>query len=216
MVATTPIIESVSKLEAFLDNADRDKSISPRIMFAPEQAKMLTRSSEHDLVRHAQVVSIESLRGILDAIKTQILTWCLKLEQDGIVGADMTFSKEEQQKAAESHYTTNFHIGTMTQSQIQHAKSASSQVLQDNTLSSEAVSDVLGKLRAHIDEIGLDAQQRAQVDADSTAVEAQLKAPSPNHGVMREAFRSIRNVLEGTAGSLIASGLIYEIGRLGF
>ncbi len=48
---------------------------------------------------------------IIDAVRNTILEWALQLEAEGILGAGMTFSPEEKQKAASS---TNIHIGNFT------------------------------------------------------------------------------------------------------
>jgi len=64
----------------------------------------------------------EEIVGIIETVKTIILNWALKLEEDGILGQGMTFSSKEQEKATSSpaSHVTNFY-GPVGQSQIQHA-----------------------------------------------------------------------------------------------
>jgi len=52
-----------------------------------------------------------------------------------------------------------------------------------------------------------------QVQAEVSTVETQLSSPRPNHVILRESLWSIRNILEGCAGSLLASQLIIEMGK---
>jgi len=47
------------------------------------------------------VVQRSQLRGILDAVRTSVLNWSLKLEADGIVGDGMSFSPDEKKIASE-------------------------------------------------------------------------------------------------------------------
>lgn len=55
------------------------------------------------------LVSHSELHGILDSVRNIILEWSLKLEEEGISGEGMTFTKEEKQKANKA---TEIHIGT--------------------------------------------------------------------------------------------------------
>lgn len=45
------------------------------------------------------------------------------------------------------------------------------------------------------------------MQADLAAVESRLAAPKPNQDALRVGLRSVRTILEGAAGNLIASGI---------
>jgi hypothetical protein len=51
-----------------------------------------------------------TIRGLLDAVRNEVLRWSLELEQRGVLGEGMTFSAEEKTRAA----ATNYHIGTFS------------------------------------------------------------------------------------------------------
>ncbi len=51
-----------------------------------------------------------TIRGILDAVRNEVLRWSLELERRGVLGEGMTFSPEEKTRAAAVHY----HIGTFS------------------------------------------------------------------------------------------------------
>jgi hypothetical protein len=69
-------------------------------------------------------------------------------------------------------------------------------------------------LKEHTPELGLDASATGKLDAQVHAIETQVASPNPNRTVLEESLRTIRNVLEGCVGSLIASGLLFEVGKL--
>jgi hypothetical protein len=77
-----------------------------------------------DLVQQFQQRIVHSpvrLKGILEAVREQILNWAIELEQKGITGEDMTFDKEEKQKAQSQtfniqHFTGVF--GDVTNSSV--------------------------------------------------------------------------------------------------
>lgn len=53
-----------------------------------------------------------SLIGILDSVRNTVLDWTLKLEADGVLGEEMTFSQQEKQTIMKNE--TNYHIGTFS------------------------------------------------------------------------------------------------------
>ncbi len=59
------------------------------------------------------------IEGAVEAVRNAILEWSLKLEEDGIIGEGMSFSKEEKQLAATHSYHIGTFIGTMNDSQLQ-------------------------------------------------------------------------------------------------
>ncbi len=67
------------------------------------------------LVGKSQVV------GILDSVRNQILDWSLTLEQSGILGEGLTFSKEEVKKAVATYNIGHFHgvLGSVNSSNVQ-------------------------------------------------------------------------------------------------
>jgi hypothetical protein len=57
----------------------------------------------------------------------------------------------------------------------------------------------------------LDEAVRVELEADARSLELKCRATSPNHGAVRELGKSVKNILEGATGSLIASGLISHV-----
>ncbi|UII62454.1 hypothetical protein RMA73_11950 [Xanthomonas translucens pv. translucens] len=68
------------------------------------------------IIGRSQVVSI------LEAVRNKILNWSLTLEQNGVLGEDLTFTKEEVQKASGATYNIGqFHgvLGNVLHSEVQ-------------------------------------------------------------------------------------------------
>jgi hypothetical protein len=63
-------------------------------------------------------------------------------------------------------------------------------------------------------ELKLTADQNKQLAADLSTIEAQLSAPRPRRGTIGECLASVRNILEGCVGSLIASNLLQQLGQI--
>jgi len=99
-----PISNAVSVLER---QRQGNKS-APQYPLPPEAKQLLMRHMEIPL-EPVRVVPETQLDLLVDAVRTTILEWALKLEEEGIMGDGMTFSQEEKQRAASS---TQIHIGS--------------------------------------------------------------------------------------------------------
>src|SRR6266403_2750651 len=51
------------------------------------------------------------IKSILEAVKEQILNWAIELEQRGILGGDMSFDKEEKQRAQNQTFNIQHFTG---------------------------------------------------------------------------------------------------------
>jgi len=92
--------QSIGELEDIITR--KKKSGLLTIPFPPEILNQLRQGGP--LVPEL-LVGESRIFGVLEAVRNIILEWSLKLENDGILGEELTFSKEEQQIAATSTYT---------------------------------------------------------------------------------------------------------------
>ena len=152
-----------------------------------------------------------AVSGIIDAARNMVLNWCLQLEQDSILGEGMVFSVREKEIATHSNYTINYNA-PVTHSQIQQGSPNAKQTMSITGLDQKAVANFIQLLRKHESDLKLSAP--SQLEPEIQRVEAEIATPNPNQNVLRESLQTIRNIIEGCAGSLIASGLQYEIGKL--
>lgn len=211
ILSQCPIGQPIGELEAAAQSADSSGHLE--VPLSKEHQLNLMKGMSYK-TPPTRIVSPVSAYGIVDAVRNQILSWCLRLEKESIVDEGLTFSAEEKQKAVVSHHTTNFHIGHMSQSQIQSASNGSTQTLVAGNLPADDIRRLIALIRANVGGLGIADQARAQMEADVATLEPQLAAPEPNQGVLREGLRSIRTTLEGAAGNLIASGILHQMARL--
>jgi hypothetical protein len=124
----------------------------------------------------------------------------------------MSFSPQEKQNAGQSNYHVNFYA-PVTTSQIQQGSIESSQAIYTEVDFRE-LRNFTTELRKRIPELGLPDGEKQQLAAELGSVEAQLNAPQPKRTVIAECLSSVRNILEGCAGSLVASGLLQTLAAL--
>lgn len=152
-----------------------------------------------------------SLIKIIDAVRTIILNWALKLEEDGILGEGLSFTAQERDVAIKSpQIITNFY-GPVQSPQIQQGNETAVQV--QAAFDPVALAALLDQLKAAIPNLGLEQDAAAEVAAEIQTIGSQLGSPKPKAGILRESLKSIRSVLEGAAGGA-AGQLIIEVGKL--
>ena len=199
-VATVHLHETVAEIEALLHRNASEKDATLTIAFTPEQEKLLREGSQHGLARHTRLIRVEDLKGILDAVRTEILRWSLKLESDGILGEGMSFSVAEQQKASAVQYTTHFHgsVGNVAQNSENFNQMASIGIEVHD------ISRLVTELTKHLSELNLDARQKQRAEAQIATLKAEL-IDVPDAGIVKQAGRTLWNITQGAIGSLLAS-----------
>lgn len=124
--------------------------------------------------------------------------------------------RRESMKENEEKYTNINFYGNINNSQIQQNVSNSSQVWGNNTEyeKKDDLEKYLNLLKENIEELKLDESKSNEVNKNIKSIELELKEEHPKSKLISEGLSTIRNVLEGVTGSLIASGLIYQLSNL--
>ena len=113
-----------------------------------------------------------------------------------------------------THYfpPANFiYIGEMRNSQIQQGSPEATQVATFNENRYEELKEVIQSLKESIDQFGIDQQQKSKLQTDIQMIEAQISSSKPKATIITNCLGSIKRILEGAAGSAIASGLLIKI-----
>lgn len=105
-------------------------------------------------------------------------------------------------------------IGQMTNSHIQQASPGATQVVNIGPDKYEQLKQVVYSLKESIDNLSLQPQQRSELEVEIITIETQMSSPKPKSTIIAECLKSIRNILEGAASGIIASGLLNKIASL--
>ena len=113
------------------------------------------------------------------------------------------------------HFPVNIiHIGQMTNSMIQQGAVDSTQSDTFASFDMAAVAECVEQLKTLLPQLGLAGDNEAVAQSDLATIENQLSSPRPKVEIIKESLRSIRNIAEGTVGSLAASGIVAGIAKL--
>jgi len=208
MPATRGVTSAVGEIEGYPPK----KGESVTISIEPEEKARLIAALKipTDI---AWLANSANVQGIPDKVRNLVVEWSLKLEKLGIQGEGLSFSLAEKTKAEGSSITIgtiqNF-VGNIGQSVGQ----SSIQATQENTnsLDLDAVRALAIQMNKHADELPAEAlpvcrQQLKQLDAE-------LSSTGPSQSKVRAMLSSIKNVLEGAAGSVVAFGILVELTKI--
>jgi hypothetical protein len=83
----------------------------------------------------------------------------------------------------------------------------------NNEFKSSEFRELVKNLKTAIPKLGLESEKANQLFIDVGTIEVQISGAAPKPSIIAESVHSIRNILEGMVGSVLASGLLLEINR---
>lgn len=206
-LAKRPVYQSAGEIEHLVNQDDKVFSMG----YPPEVRNVLVETLGGEFVPKLQVYE-SSFAAILDKIKGVILEWSTELEGEGVIGEDMTFSDEEKERAVNKEYTIN--VENMENSQIQQGTDRSTQEMNISEGDLADLEQFVQEFRELIEESDINDDVERELRADLAAIESQVDSPNPKPGIVKESLTSLRSVLEGVGGSLLASGVAEQIPAL--
>ncbi|ENO3979100.1 hypothetical protein ACBI01_003287 [Aeromonas veronii] len=108
------LVQPISELEFWiLDRDDIYLSLSPEL-----ESELKAKNQQLRDMFLAQRIPIVTIHGIVDRVRNVVLRWALNLEQQGILGENMSFTDQEKQQSQHIHINIT---GDVKNSQIQVA-----------------------------------------------------------------------------------------------
>lgn len=96
----------------------------------------------------------------------------------------------------------------MENSQQFQANRGSSQSFVQKTFDVAAVRKLLEEISKDLASLNLTEDEKSEIEADFTALQAQVKSPNPKISIIKETLSSLRNIFENITGELGATILI--------
>jgi hypothetical protein len=210
ILSKRPCGMAIAEIESLVEKNASGESL--HMPFSPYIEQHLRKGIKWD-TEVTLVVPATMLVRIIDATRTVVLNWAMKLEEDGITGVGLSFSDKEKRVAGKSSYAINNFYGPITNSQIQQQTSDSIQVSISDELDMRAIEGILEAVKKYLQNEVLSTAARQEIEAEMKTVQAQTESPRPKMNIIRESLASIRSILEGMAASLLTAELIALIQR---
>ncbi len=163
------------------------------------------------------------LSGIPSHVRNEVLRWSVELEQAGVVGEGLSFSKQDREMARNVEY--NFHGGVQNLSNVLGNVTEGGRVIINQRASGgidpKALVGLAAQLRENLDAL-VPAAERRRLAREIEVIETEAEAPTPDAGKVKRALTvaggMIRDAGKGAATSLITQGALTliraAIGRL--
>ncbi|WP_298959801.1 hypothetical protein [uncultured Campylobacter sp.] len=197
--------QGIPGLENIINRSENKSIISINL---PDSFNQLI--SDGVSTKYRKELSPTSIIGIIETVKNIIMEWILKLEEDGIIGVDMKFTDEEKKISSEKNYTVNNFYGNVSNSQIQQNSNYSSQTI-NNSLDIDKIVKVLELINTHKKDILVSLDNPKDFEQELDAVNNEVKKASPSKVVLSQSLKTLRNILEGITGNVIAAGILYQL-----
>ena len=198
--------QGIPELEYLINKAKSEGKITESL---PDSFNKLVDGNDIP-TKYIRDINVSGVAGIIETVKNIIMEWILKLEEDGIIGVDMKFTDEEKRIASEKNYTVNNFYGDILNSQIQQNSNHSSQTI-NNALDIDKIVKVLELINTHKKDIIASLDSPKDFEKELDIVNGEVKKANPSKEVISQSFKTIRNILEGIAGNMIAAGILYQI-----
>jgi hypothetical protein len=131
------------------------------------------------------------------------------VDRDIIINALLRRDEAMQPKNTPMHHhLANY--GTIVGSNIQQGSPGASVTV---TNSIEDQHRLVQQIREAIPQLTLSSDQKRTIETDLKTIELQLNSGNARKVILNDCWSSVRNILEGVAGSLIATTLLYELAK---
>lgn len=202
-----PIDSPIGELEDLYDNSDSKKQLTYEI---PQGIRAICRNHFNtSYVPEKLFILPSSFKGIFDTVRKIILDWSIKLEEDGILGEDLTFSEKEEKIA---HRNQNIYYTLINESSNVQVGNGNIQNISNADL--DEVKKLLISIKDSLSELKLSTENENELKIEIETIESQLKSKKPNTKILNEGLKSLRKVLEGSGATIVASGLIMGITKI--
>jgi len=124
MLSETQNPQAISEIESLISNK-KDSGGTLQMPFPSHVQEKICHAIRHS-TEITLIVQRPALVRIVDAVRTIVLNWALKLEEDGILGEGLSFTVSEKEEVSKHSYNINNFYGSVHGSQIAQGSSHSS------------------------------------------------------------------------------------------
>lgn len=137
----------------------------------------------------------------------------VRIQHLGIVEVEEALTKPDEPTQHFPAFNIMY-VEQMINSQVQQGTSQSSQSAVINHSSVESISKFIQRLKGHISDLNLNPEDKREVEAEIATINTQLSSSRPKAGIIKECLGSLRRILEGAGGGILASQFAQEIAKL--
>jgi hypothetical protein len=210
VLSQMPVKQAIGELEDLYNT----KSNNLQFTYGPEAQKTIRKAVGFE-TNFALITSSTAISSILNAVRNIILDWSIKLEAEGIKGDGISFSQKEKEITREPQNIIKIgkidkFIGNMGHMSDQ----ASIEIVQINEEERREIKSIVEKIKKEIDSIGINVSDKIRIEKNIIEIESELAIKNSKTSIIKESFGSIKRILEGASGNIIAQGIMSNIDKI--
>ena len=191
----------------------RGKGNNILMTYTPEVEKSLMSAMSIPL-RPFLEFNLGILKTILSRVRNIILEWSLQLEQEGILGQGMSFTPKEVKHANEVIYNINNNFnGSVSGSQLQLQSDGSIQA-SVKFIDINELKNILKAIKSTKDLLDLNPSDATRLAENLEETNTIIIQEPQSTGKIIKSIQSIKNILEGAAGNVIATGILHQLNQV--
>lgn len=205
LLSRAPIFDGMASIKKVLDNSSPGEVLQYNLPSGVRQAIIETMEISMEPVL---VVSYGVLENIVSRVISLVLDWSLELERAGILGEGMSFSMSEKEKA------TSVTQNIFAQNVGNVGAANESQKVNIGSMTAGDINIDQRKLDNFIEEADATKGMLPPELLEAFSDELEKLKASDDPANKRAILGSIRHILEGASGSVVAQGLIQLISTI--
>jgi hypothetical protein len=197
--------QSIAEIENLINNACTDSFfIMP---YTIEVENHLRKAISFQTKITLFVSQSESIK-ILNGVRNTILNWTLKLEENGILGEEITFSQEEKAVVSSQEYNINNFFEKIEQTQIVQQSSVELVDFNLSKIDSENFRNFIEDLDESLNKIKTNTDDMNELKSEIETIKSQIISPRPKSNIIKESLKTTKKILESASGNIAAKILI--------
>lgn len=132
----------------------------------------------------------------------------------GVMQIEEAVSEPEKKTQYFPSVVNIINVEQMNNSQIQQGNEHSVQTFNQNSdMDFKKLELFLEQMKKDIEKLNLEEDTYKEAMAEINTVATQVSSPKPKNSIIQECLKTLRNILEGTAGSIVATGLLNQLSQ---
>lgn len=143
--------------------------------------------------------------------KLQAKGGIISITHNGVVEVEKALTNPEESTHYFPSVVNIINIKEMSGSQIQQGTCNSIQEVNYNLLDIENIKIAIGDIKSRIDSLSMNISDYQEAKTQIATVEAQLTSRNPNPAIVSECVKTLRSLLEGAIGSVLAAEILQPL-----
>jgi len=203
--STAPIQNSISEIEEWLKSEEE----FIYLVYPPEILFNLQKGTQsYGEVEFRLSVPKSQVRNIIDQVRKKLLEWTLELERKGVVGENLSFTRDEKTKAEKLQQTFITNVYGSSNINISQISSEQGNIEQQNKLEIDNLSLIEQELKRILNE--LPSETKKTLGKEIEKLEKEKKNSEPKLERIKNTLLNIKDILQSSESIASISGKVIE------